>query len=501
MTHEGDVVLARLSTGRLKTRHFGEFKVAVFHDGNEEAIVLSKGDLGGQRDVICRIHSECISSHVFLSDECDCSEQMFHAQQLISDKRLGLIIYLRQEGRGSGAAAHVSTLDLKRKGMSQHAANRARGFPADARTYGIAAKILGFLQVESVCLLSSNVQKKRELENYGIAVTEVLDLTDEVTVLGPRTRNLADAADDGHADPIRRDKGVHRVLVVGDLNVDYVLPQGAIQGGGIADKGEPLVGGTAFNSACAFKEHGFQAIVFGKVGRDKHADMIKAELRRNRLTSLLGETSDFPTGQCLVFYLDDEGDRFIVQEEQNANDYDLENLKQALRLARLDEGDLVFLVGHEFVRSGPDKVKQLVDLVAARKTPLVLDVVPHNMYKSVPVEEFCAALGDNVHVLIGEFRTFMGFLGRKVAYGDEDAIPENADIERLFRQFPADVLVIRCGIGSISRQLICRRGRRDGVEWLENHPTGYERTPDSDKRGFGDRLTADLIDRFWEDLR
>ena len=106
-----DVVLARLSTGKLNTR-FGEFDVSVFHDGHEEALVLSKGTLGGERDVICRIHSECISSHVFFADECDCSEQMSQAQRLISERGLGLIIYLHQEGRGSGAAAHVATRSI-----------------------------------------------------------------------------------------------------------------------------------------------------------------------------------------------------------------------------------------------------------------------------------------------------------------------------------------------------------------------------------------------------
>jgi GTP cyclohydrolase II len=129
-------LLALLGEGVLATE-FGDFKMCVFHDGRDQAVVLYKGRLSGQEKVPCRIHSECLSSHVFSGTICDCKEQMIKSQQLIRDTGKGLIIYLEQEGRGCGAAAHVATLDLKTKGIPQPEAYRLVGFPNDTRNHQI----------------------------------------------------------------------------------------------------------------------------------------------------------------------------------------------------------------------------------------------------------------------------------------------------------------------------------------------------------------------------
>jgi hypothetical protein len=119
------------------------------------------------------------------------------------------------------------------------------------------------------------------------------------------------------------------------------------------------------------------------------------------------------------------------------------------------------------------------------------------VYERVSRQEFCEAIASDVSVLLGEFHTFMAFLGRKV---DEQSHPTNADVEDLFAAFRCKTFVLRYGVGSISRQMICRRENGSAYQTLEDKATEYETTPDAEKLGFGDRLTADLIRRFGAEL-
>ena len=492
MVHQ-DVVLAKLSSGKLTTR-FGEFDVSVFHDGHEEALVLSMGALGGEEHVICRIHSECISSHVFFADECDCSEQMVNAQRLISEQKLGLIIYLRQEGRGSGAAAHVSTLDLKHRGIPQHEAYLARGYRDDIRAYDIAAKVVHFLQIRSICLLSANVQKKADLERFGVTISSCGDLGERVVRLDRERGNIVAYAGIHKQEPLGRHADASRILVIGDFNVDYLVSQASFGAGGIVERPEPIVGGTAVNAGRTFKAQGFYPILFGKIGRDSAGTAIIRELESARITALLGESPELSTGECTIIYFSAENKRVLIKEDRNANDYDLKNLGDALKLAQLDENDMVFLVGHEFVRSGSAKVRALLQLLKTTTgAPIILDVVPHNMYERVARQDFADAISTDVTVLLGEFRTFMGFLGEAL---DQDARPDNTSMASILDAFPCKILVLRYGRGDISRQTVIQRQDGGSYQILEEAATGYDQIPDSEKRGFGDKLTAELLKRF-----
>ena len=182
MTDQVKPVLALLSEGTLDTE-YGEFRMSVFHDGHEQAIVLSKGKLSGRENVLCRVHSECVSAHFFSGTICDCKQQMMISQEMIQKEGKGLIILLAQEGRGSGAAAHVATLDLKRDGIGQPKAYEMVGFPDDARRYDIAAKVIKFLKIKSIVLVSSSTSKIESLKNRGIDIADTTDISDFV-VLG-----------------------------------------------------------------------------------------------------------------------------------------------------------------------------------------------------------------------------------------------------------------------------------------------------------------------------
>lgn len=170
MNHHNNTTLALLSQGEIDT-DFGLFDIFVFHDGYEESVVITKGKLSGMTNVICRIHSECITSHFFNSIECDCKEQMKVAQKKIQDSEIGIIIFLHQEGRGNGAAAHIATQHIKKKlGYSQSDAYEFVGFPKDNRSYNIAAKIIKFFNIKSIRLLSDNQVKIKSLKKSGIGV-------------------------------------------------------------------------------------------------------------------------------------------------------------------------------------------------------------------------------------------------------------------------------------------------------------------------------------------
>lgn len=120
---------------------------------------------------IIRIHSECMTGDVFHSLRCDCGEQLDEALSIM-DKQGGIVIYLRQEGRGIGLYNKIDAYKLQSSGIDTYQANITLGFPKDNRDFMVAAQILKALNIESIRLLSNNPEKKNQLEHYGISVTE-----------------------------------------------------------------------------------------------------------------------------------------------------------------------------------------------------------------------------------------------------------------------------------------------------------------------------------------
>jgi GTP cyclohydrolase II len=165
----------RLSERELRTK-FGSFAELLYYDGQSESIALVMGSPAGAENVLCRIHSSCISAHVFNSIECQCREEMAAAQELIGAAGQGIIIYLDQEGKGNGHLALMESIPFKKAGLSQSQAYRRAGFESDARSFRPAAEILNDLNVKSIILLTNNPEKAEELRRASIAVSETREL-------------------------------------------------------------------------------------------------------------------------------------------------------------------------------------------------------------------------------------------------------------------------------------------------------------------------------------
>src|SRR5450432_955698 len=173
--------IEQLAQAPLPTRH-GMFQVRVFrwddptaHPAlSREHCALIMGDVRGRLHVPVRVHSECLTGEAFSSLKCDCREQFDHAQAAIAKHGFGIILYLRQEGRGIGLANKVRAYALQAMGADTVEANELLHLPVDARTYDVAAAMLLELGIESIELMTNNPAKVDELRALGITVEERL---------------------------------------------------------------------------------------------------------------------------------------------------------------------------------------------------------------------------------------------------------------------------------------------------------------------------------------
>lgn len=169
--------LERLADAPVPT-DFGEFRVIVYrwddpdaHPSlSDEHVALVAGDVASERGVPVRVHSECLTSEVFGSLKCDCKQQLEYAQQRIQELGRGVVLYLRQEGRGIGLANKVRAYALQARGANTIEANELLHLPVDARQYDVAAAILSDLGVKSVRLMTNNPDKVEGLARLGVAV-------------------------------------------------------------------------------------------------------------------------------------------------------------------------------------------------------------------------------------------------------------------------------------------------------------------------------------------
>ena len=165
------------SEARLPTE-YGEFNIRVFHESDTglDHVALTMGDMTGPDPVLMRVHSECLTGDAFGSLRCDCGPQLDAAMKAIADKGWGVVLYLRQEGRGIGLHAKIQAYHLQDQGADTLDANLMLGLPGDARNYRIAGTMLEAIGVSDVCLLSNNPDKAEQLEKYGISVVERMPL-------------------------------------------------------------------------------------------------------------------------------------------------------------------------------------------------------------------------------------------------------------------------------------------------------------------------------------
>jgi GTP cyclohydrolase II len=174
--------LTRYSEADLPTNH-GPFRVYVYRDndapgdgpegsGAQEHMAIVRGDVSGGTSILCRVHSECWTSEVLGSLKCDCREQLDAALERIAAEGTGMVVYLRQEGRGIGLGNKIRAYALQNRGADTVEANLALGFEADERSYDLAAAILTDLGVRSVRLLTNNPLKVGGLKSAGVVVAD-----------------------------------------------------------------------------------------------------------------------------------------------------------------------------------------------------------------------------------------------------------------------------------------------------------------------------------------
>ncbi|MBB6450405.1 3,4-dihydroxy 2-butanone 4-phosphate synthase/GTP cyclohydrolase II [Geomicrobium halophilum] len=157
---------------------FGHFRAIGYTDVDEgqENIALVKGDVANGEPVLVRIHSECMTGDVFGSERCDCGPQLHASLEKIEEEGRGIVLYMRQEGRGIGLMNKLRAYKLQEEGFDTVDANEQLGYPADLRDYGIGTQILRDLGVDSVRLLTNNPWKISGLEDYGMKVEERIGL-------------------------------------------------------------------------------------------------------------------------------------------------------------------------------------------------------------------------------------------------------------------------------------------------------------------------------------